>query len=94
MAEEKKQEANEGEQAKKVAEFHSYDDLDQSFGAHHHSLGAKPTQAAPGDHRHDGTNSLMLFDAMEINGKRSDGTALNALIDALGSIGLINKTTA
>ena len=85
---------NEGEQAKAVAEFHQYDDVDTTSSAHHHTLGANPNQASPGDHRHDGSTSALLFDNVEIGGKRSDGTALNALIDALGAVGIVNKTTA
>jgi len=32
-------------------------DTDTSITAIHHTLGSNPTQASPGSHRHDGTDS-------------------------------------
>lgn len=43
-----------------VNDFHAADDTDTSQLAHHHTLGRSPTQAAPGDHLHDGTSSAVL----------------------------------
>lgn len=43
-----------------INRMHDYDDLDLSVLAHHHSLGSLPSQAAPGDHKHDGKTSQKL----------------------------------
>lgn len=45
-----------------IARFHDNDDVDGSAFAHHHTLGSRPTQAAPGNHRHNGADSAALFD--------------------------------
>ena len=44
-----------------VNRFHDNDDVDGSAFAHHHTLGSRSTQAAAGNHRHDGTDSAALF---------------------------------
>ena len=43
-----------------VKDFHLNSDVDQSFIAQHHTLGALTNQASPGDHIHDGTTSKRL----------------------------------
>jgi len=35
-------------------------DTDSSTTAIHHTLGSSPTQASPGSHRHDGTDSFKI----------------------------------
>src|SRR5262245_58943551 len=46
-----------------INQLHQHDDADVSNYAHHHTLGTSPGQASPGNHNHDGVNSI------EISGK-------------------------
>lgn len=43
-----------------VKRLHSNSDVDQNPLAQHHTLGTLPNQASPGDHTHDGKNSLKI----------------------------------
>lgn len=43
-----------------VNSFHLNDDVDKSALSHHHTLGVGDTQASPGSHRHDGTDSFQI----------------------------------
>jgi len=43
-----------------VKSFHQNSDIDESPIAQHHTLGALPSQASPGDHVHDGTSSRKI----------------------------------
>jgi hypothetical protein len=61
-----------------VNAFHLNSDKDSSVYALHHTLGTKPTQAAPGNHSHNGIDSvrIKLSDIegswMNIDGGRPD----------------------
>lgn len=46
--------------AEEVNALHINSDKDSSTQAQHHTLGIKPTQAAPGNHSHDGTDSVRI----------------------------------
>lgn len=48
-----------------VARFHDNDDVDGNVFSHHHTLGPRSTQAAAGNHRHDGADSAAIFDSLE-----------------------------
>jgi hypothetical protein len=43
-----------------VNSFHLKDDVDKSALSHHHTLGVGDTQASPGSHRHNGTDSYQI----------------------------------
>lgn len=47
---------------KEVNDLHKHADRDVSALAMHHTLGPNPTQAAPGNHKHDGSTSSKLDD--------------------------------
>jgi hypothetical protein len=74
--------------AEEVDAFHTNSDLDIRAESQHHTLGTLPTQAAPGDHNHDGGNSVALLADLSITGSRSDDTwrlSVNALLVKLGA---------
>ena len=77
-----------------VNQFHSRDDCDSSALAHHHTLGVKHDQASPGDHKHDGVNSLKLMSGITITGSKGGNAALGNLITALAAaLGFTDGTT-
>ena len=74
--------------AQVVDDFHTYSDVDARAEAQHHTLGANPTQASPGDHTHDGGDSKLLVEGFTISGVRgSDAWAqsVNAILVRLGA---------
>lgn len=80
--------------ARTVNQLHTNSDVDSFAGAQHHTLGVKHDQAAPGDHKHDGTNSVKLLDGIHLTGVKSGGTALENLIQLLvDKFGLTDDTT-
>lgn len=46
--------------AEEVNALHINSDKDSSTQAQHHTLGIKPTQASPGNHSHDGKDSVRI----------------------------------
>lgn len=74
--------------ATEVNRFHSNADTDAQSGGIHHTLGIKHTQAAAGDHTHNGKNSKKLMEGIAITGSKGGNAALASLItklaDALG----------
>lgn len=80
--------------AKAVNEFHKKDDVDSSWDAHHHTIGTKHDQVSPGDHTHNGTNSLRILKGTSITGSRSGGAALVSVIAALVKLGATDSTIA
>lgn len=46
--------------AEEVNAFHTNSDVDKSAISQHHTLGTLATQASPGDHNHDGRNSVRI----------------------------------
>jgi len=77
-----------------VNRFHQKDDADSSSEAHHHTLGIKKDQAAPGNHKHDGTTSLRLLEGVTISGAKGGNVALASVIQALVKLGATDTTTA
>lgn len=73
--------------AEQVEELHRNSDVDTRPEAQHHTLGPGPTQAARGDHRHRGGDSVPLLDDMIITGDLSDGTVLPSIIQCLVALG-------
>lgn len=81
-------------EGKVVNEFHTNDDVDKDANAHHHSLGPNANQAAPGSHKHDGTDSIALLEGFALSGSRSGGGALLTVISALTQLGAVDSTSA
>lgn len=80
--------------ARVVNEFHTNDDVDKDANAHHHTLGGGANQAAPGPHRHDGTDSVSLLEGIELSGSRGGNLALQSVVQALVVLGATDNTTA
>lgn len=81
---------NESAKTEQVAQFHQNDDLDTSQRAHHHTLGPSNYQAAPGDHKHDGTDSVLILDGTTIAAAPATytqawATSINAALVKLGA---------
>ena len=71
-----------------VSDFHENSDLDSRAEAQHHTLGPNPTQAAPGNHRHDGGDSALLLEGETISGSRATDAwriSVNAILVRLGA---------
>lgn len=73
---------------KQVASVHARSDVDNNVGSLHHTLGVKHTQAAAGDHIHNGIGSLKLGTRQgnSVTGSRSSGAAMASLLLMLGNI--------
>lgn len=81
-------------EGKVVNEFHTNDDVDRDANSHHHTLGPNANQAAPGSHRHDGSDSIQLLAGITIAGAKGGNTALASVISALVSLGATDSTSA
>lgn len=85
-------------EAQEVSDFHNNSDVDGSRMAQHHTLGAGARQASPGNHSHDGGDSVIITDTLladvTIVGSRSSGAALQSVITALTKLGATDGTTA
>jgi len=71
-----------------VESFHTNSDVDLRAESQHHTLGSSPSQAAAGDHNHDGGNSALILDGLSITGSRSTDAwrlSVNALLKRLGA---------
>jgi hypothetical protein len=79
---------------KTVAKFHEKDDVDASYDSHHHTLGTKNGQSSPGDHNHNGKNSVKLLKGTTITGSRGGNAAVASIISALVKLGATDNTTA
>lgn len=84
---------NEPPAANAVEHLHTNADTDVRPQALHHTLGYGPNQSSPGDHRHDGTTSQLLFEKAIITGSKTDGTAVNSIIQLLVRFGAEDQTT-
>lgn len=74
-----------------VNDFHHKDDCDVSDLSHHHTLGNKPRQAAPGNHTHDLSNLMADF---TLTGAKGGNVALANLITELAArFGFTDSTT-
>lgn len=73
---------------REVARIHSRSDVDSSVGSQHHTLGVKHTQAAPGDHTHDGAGSRKIGTGLglTLTGAKGGNVALTNLIAMLGEV--------
>jgi hypothetical protein len=77
-----------------VDDFHTNADTDSRTQSLHHTLGAAPTQAAPGDHTHDGGTSPLLLTGITLSGSRGGNVAMISIISALVRLGATDSTTA
>lgn len=78
-----------------VEALHQNDDVDVRRESHHHTLGPRGTQAAGGDHNHDGSNSSLLLSGMTISGSRSSSASiLPSMIAGLVRLGMTDSSTA
>lgn len=71
-----------------VDDFHENSDLDARAESQHHTLGPNPTQAAPGNHTHDGGDSELLLVNETITGSRATDAwrlSVNAILVRLGA---------
>lgn len=75
--------------------FHSRSDVDASKIAQHHTLGVKNTQAAAGDHVHDGITSRKIGQGLNlvVSGSKGGNAALASLLTALSKIIDFTDTT-
>ena len=74
--------------AQAVDDFHTNSDVDARAESQHHTLGPNPTQAAPGNHTHDGGDSELLLLNETISGSRATDAwrqSVNAILVRLGA---------
>jgi hypothetical protein len=72
-----------------VDDFHENSDLDARAESQHHTLGPGPTQASPGNHKHDGGDSSLLLEGETLVGSRASDAwrlSVNAILVRLGAI--------
>lgn len=77
-----------------INEFHTNDDVDRDGNSHHHTLGTGANQASSGSHRHNGTDSVLLLEGVELSGSRGGNLALQSVVNALVGLGATDNTTA
>jgi len=80
--------------AQVVEDFHTNADVDSRSESMHHTLGPLPTQAAGGDHIHDGGSSPLLLTGVTLSGSRGGNVAMVSIISALVRLGAVDSTTA
>ena len=80
--------------AQAVEDLHTNSDLDVRPESQHHTLGPSPSQAAAGNHTHDGSDSPQLLTGLTITGSRGGNTALVSVIGALVRLGANDSSTA
>jgi hypothetical protein len=70
--------------SEEVNALHLNSDKDSGPQALHHTLGTKPSQAAPGDHTHNGSNSARIkFDDLDGGWMNIDGGGPETIFDGL-----------
>jgi hypothetical protein len=77
-----------------VDDFHTNSDVNSRAESLHHTLGPTPTQAASGDHVHDGGTSSLLLTGITLSGSRGGNVAMVSIISALVRLGATDSTTA
>lgn len=78
-----------------VEEIHKKSDVDVRKESQHHTLGPRPSQAAAGDHKHDGSDSALLLEGVTITGSRaSSASIMPSVIAALVKLGATDSSTA
>ena len=77
-----------------VNRFHQNAPVDTRPEDIHHRLGSSPNMAAPGNHSHNGSDSVQLLGGVTLTGSRGTSTALLSVIQALVLLGAKDSTTA
>lgn len=77
-----------------VNRFHQNAPVDTRPEDIHHRLGSSPNMAAPGNHSHNGSDSVQLLGGFTITGSRGTSTAVPSIIQALVQLGAKDSTTA
>jgi len=81
--------------AEQVEKIHLNADTDVRRESIHHTLGPRTTQAAPGDHTHNGSDSSLLLEGVTISGSRSSSASiLPSIISALVKLGAVDQSSA
>jgi len=89
----KQEKGNPKPDAQAVQDFHTNSDVDVTKESQHHSLGPLPTQAAPGDHTHNGADSPRLLESIVITGSKGGNAALASVISALVKLGATDNSS-
>lgn len=76
-----------------VVLFHKNAPVDTRAEDIHHRLGPGPNQAATGNHSHNGSDSVLLFEGVILTGSKAGNTALASVIQALVGLGAKDSTT-
>lgn len=74
--------------SEEVDNFHTNSDVDLRQESQHHTLGPGPSQASPGNHRHDGGDSELLLTGTTLSGSRASDAwrlSVNAILVRLGA---------
>lgn len=79
--------------AEEVRRLHNNSDVDGSDKSQHHTLGPRKGQASPGPHSHDGADSILLLDGVNLTGSRGGNAAITSVIAALVQLGATDATT-
>lgn len=79
--------------AAEVSKLHKNADTDGKRTSIHHSLGPGVAQASPGNHSHDGGDSIQLLANVTITGAKGGNVALASVIAALVQLGATDATT-
>jgi hypothetical protein len=79
--------------AEAVNDFHTNSDVDSRPEAQHHTLGAQPNQASPGDHVHDGGSSPLLLEGFVLAGSRNSDAWRQQVNAILVRLGAVDQTT-
>jgi hypothetical protein len=78
-----------------VEELHKNADTDVRKEAIHHTLGPRGSQAAAGDHKHDGSDSALLLEGLTVTGSRASSASITpSIIAALVKLGMTDSSTA
>lgn len=81
--------------ATQVEELHRNADTDVRRESIHHTLGPRNTQAAAGDHTHNGSDSSLLLSGLTISGSRASSASITpSIIAALVRLGITDSSTA
>lgn len=78
----------------KVNDFHTNSDVDQEPDSQHHTLGQSPGQASPGNHSHNGSDSVALLEGVVLVGSRGGNSSIASILQALVKLGAEDNTTA
>lgn len=78
-----------------VDKFHKNADTDVRKESIHHTLGPGQSQAAPGDHMHDGGTSRKILDGYQLTGSKANPVTMwPSIIQCLVRLGAKDNTTA